>query len=133
MNNTYNYAPGAVHLDLHHNNISMSASGITDLVRSFMAEDVEPAQAEEVTPSNLPFLVVSKLQDLNLYSLQEFEGIYRKAVEGDAKTLASFLKKYRDLQVLDFKDKNKKQIFAEIEDFFGDSITYKYPNFAAYF
>lgn len=133
MNSTYNYAPGAVHLDLHHNNISMSASQLTDLVRSFMAEDVEPAQAEEVTPSNLPFLVVSKLQDLNLYSLQEFEGMYREAVEGDAKTLASFLKKYRDLQVLDFKDKNKKQIFAEIEDFFGDSITYKYPNFAAYF
>jgi hypothetical protein len=119
----------------NHKEITINGANVnvSDLVRSFMADDIEPVQAEEVTPSNLPFLVVSKLQDLNLYSLQEFEGIYRKAVEGDAKTLASFLKKYRDLQVLDFKDKNKKQIFAEIEDFFGDSITYKYPNFAAYF
>ena len=119
----------------NHKEITINGANVnvSDLVRSFMADDVEPVQAEEVTPSNLPFLVVSKLQDLNLYSLQEFEGIYRKAVEGDAKTLASFLKKYRDLQVLDFKGKNKKQIFAEIEDFFGDSITYKYPNFAAYF
>lgn len=119
----------------NHKEITINGANVnvSDLVRSFMADDVEPVQAEEVTPSDLPFLDVSKLQKLNLYSLQEFESMYRKAVDGDAKTLASFLKKYRDLQVLDFKDKNKKQIFAEIEDFFGDSITYKYPNFAAYF
>ena len=114
-------------------NIDARGRDLASVLQACEASDIEPVQAEEVTPSNLPFLVVSKLQDLNLYSLQEFEGIYRKAVEGDAKTLASFLKKYRDLQVLDFKGKNKKQIFAEIEDFFGDSITYKYPNFAAYF
>ena len=125
---------GVVNYHDNHKEITIHNTGNTsEIVRQFMADDVEPVEAEEVTPSNLPFLVVSKLQDLNLYSLQEFEGMYREAVEGDAKTLASFLKKYRDLQVLDFKGKNKKQIFAEIEDFFGDSITYKYPNFAAYF
>jgi len=125
---------GTVNYHDNHKEITINkAQNTSDLVRSFMVDDIEPVQAEEVTPSDLPFLVVSKLQELNLYSLQEFEGIYRKAVQGDAKTLASFLKKYRDLQVLDFKGKNKKQIFAEIEDFFGDSITYKYPNFAAYF
>lgn len=43
---TYNYAPGAVHLDFHHNNISMSASSITDLVRSFISD-----RAEDITPS----------------------------------------------------------------------------------
>lgn len=43
---TYNYAPGAVHLDFHHNNIAMSASQITDLVRSFLPVDIEPVQEE---------------------------------------------------------------------------------------
>ena len=123
---------GTINYHDNHKEITINnPNNTSDIVRQIMADDVEPVQ--EVTTSDLPFLVVPKLKELNLYSLEEFEGIYRKAVQGDAKTLASFLKKYRDLQVLDFKDKNKKQIFAELEDFFGDSIDYKYPNFAAYF
>lgn len=123
---------GTVNYHDNHKEITINnAKNTSDIVRQIMADDIEPVQ--EVTPSDLPFLVVPKLKELNLYSLEEFEDIYRKAVQGDAKTLASFLKKYRDLQVLDFGDKNKKQIFAELEDFFGDSIDYKYPNFAAYF
>ncbi len=114
-------------------NIDAHGKDLASVMRAIDAEDITPTEAEEVTPSDLPFLVVSKLQDLNLYSLQEFEGMYRKAVEGDAKTLASFLKKFRDLQVLDVKGKNKKQIFAELKDFFGDRIDYNYPNFAAYY
>ncbi len=46
---TYNYAPGAVHLDFHHNNIAMSASTITDLVRSFMSNRAD--DIEDITPS----------------------------------------------------------------------------------
>lgn len=46
---TYNYAPGAVHLDFHHNNISMSTSQITDLVRSFMSERTEDVEPEIVS------------------------------------------------------------------------------------
>lgn len=125
---------GVVNYHDNHKEITIHNAGNTsEIVRQFMADDIEPVQTEEITPSDLPFLVVSKLRDLNLYSLQEFEGMYRKAVEGDAKTLASFLKKFRDLQVLDVKGKNKKQIFAELKDFFGDRIDYSYPNFAAYY
>ena len=122
---TYNDNSREYHIDAR-------GKDLASIMRAINAEDIEPVQ-EETKPSGLPFLVVEKLQELNLYSLQEFEDIYRKAVEGDAKTLASFLKKYSDLKVFDFKGKNKKQVFAELEDFFGDSITYKYPNFAAYF
>lgn len=48
---TYNYAPGAVHLDFHHNNISMSTSTITDLVRSFISGQAE--NIEDITPCDL--------------------------------------------------------------------------------
>jgi len=97
-----------------------------------VCEDITPLR-EEPKHKDLPFLVASKLQELNLYSLQEFEGMYRKAVRGDAKNLASFLKKYRDLQVLDFKGYNKKQIFEELKAYFGDELDFGYPNFAAYY
>jgi hypothetical protein len=106
---------------------------IDALIRACEADDVEPVQAEEVTPSDLPFLVASKLQELNLYSLQEFEGLYRRAVQGDAKSLASFLKKYSDLQILDVKGKNKKQIFEELKAYFGEELGFGYPNFSYYY
>ena len=37
---TYNYAPGALHFDIHHNNIAVSVPQIMDLVRSFVPEDI---------------------------------------------------------------------------------------------
>ena len=54
---TYNYAPGAVHLDFHHNNISMSATQIADLVRSFISDDSseKSSDAEDVRPIDTSF------------------------------------------------------------------------------
>ena len=54
---TYNYAPGAVHLDFHHNTISMSATEIADLVRSFMSDDSseKSSDAEDVRPIDTSF------------------------------------------------------------------------------
>ena len=57
---TYNYAPGAVHLDFHHNNISMSASSITDLVRSFISD-----RAEDITPSEDSSFASDNLSDIS--------------------------------------------------------------------
>lgn len=52
---TYNYAPGALHFDIHNNNISVSASQIMDLVRSFVPEDIavdsEPTCPVTANPS----------------------------------------------------------------------------------
>ena len=113
--------------------IDARGKDISDVLRALETDDVTPVQEEPAQTTTLPFLVVEKLQELNLYSLQEFEGMYREAVKGDAKTLATFLKKYRDLQVLDFQGKDKKQIHAVLQAFFPDEITYGYPNFAAYY
>lgn len=43
----YNYAPGAVHLDIHHNNISTMPSMIRELVHSF-ASNAAPNDVAEV-------------------------------------------------------------------------------------
>ena len=55
---TYNYAPGAVHIDIHHNNISTSATQIAELFRSFTSDrqtaETEK-QAEDVTPVDTSF------------------------------------------------------------------------------
>ena len=116
--------------------ITINGAGlnVSDLVRSFMAEDVEEVKSEPAAQSSdLPFLVLEKLKELNLYTLEKFEEMYRKAVKGDAKTLAKFLKKYSELQVLDFQGKDKKQILTILQERFPEDITYGYTNFATYF
>lgn len=62
---TYNYAPGAVHLDFHHNNISMSATQIADLVRSFMSDDSseKSSDAEDVRPIDTSFFCTQQFSE----------------------------------------------------------------------
>ena len=92
---------------------------------------------EDVTPIEkhipCPFVVTEKLTDLGLYSLEQFEIMYREAAESDAKTLATFLKKYRQMGVLDFHGYSKKQIFKCIQAHFPTMRKYGYDNFVAYF
>ena len=92
-------------------------------------EDVTPL----VTHAPCLFIVPEKLTELGLYSLEQFETMFREAAESDAKTLAAFLKKYRQMGVLDFKDKDKKQIFAELRACFPTMKRYSYSNFIYYF
>ena len=97
--------------------INTSNANVSEIVRSFLAEDVEEV----------------KLKELNLYTLEEFEEKYRKAVKGGAPKLAEFLKRYKELEVFDFEDRNKKEIFEGLKTFFGDEMDFGYPNFAAYY
>lgn len=95
------------------------------------------ATVEDVTPivehAPCPFLVPDKLTDLGLYSLEQFEIMYREAAESDAKTLAAFLKRYHQMGVLDFNGKDKKQIFAILRSSFPSMKQYSYRNFIEYF
>ena len=132
----YNYASGAIHID-HHKDLNIDVKSVDDAVRlmtAFLAEDVTPVQEEKhEKPATLPFLVPAKLQELGVYTFEEFENKYREAVEGGANVLAPFLKKYRDLQVLDLGRRNKKETFEELKAFFGDQMRFGYTNFVAYF
>lgn len=130
---------GIVNINEYHDNSSeynIDARGkdLTEVLRACQTEDITPVQ--EVEPkqnTNFPFIVSAKLEELGLYSLEEFHCLYREAVGGNAKTLASFLKKYRELKVLDFEGKNKKQIFTKLQECFPDQISYDYNNFISYF
>ena len=114
--------------------INGANTNVSDLLRSFMAEDVEPIQEEKTDiKQTLPFLVIDKLTELGTYSILEFEALYHQAVKGGAPKLAKFIKHYRKLKVLDTKDLNKKETFEQLKAFFGDELNYEYPNFAAYY
>jgi regulator of replication initiation timing len=111
-------------------------------INQYAAPQEKPQQVEDITPvqevkteqkQTLPFLVPAKLQELGVYTLEEFENKYREAVEGGANVLAPFLKKYRELQVLDMGRRNKKETFEELKAFFGDQMRFGYTNFVAYF
>ena len=75
---TYNYAPGAVHLDIHHNNISTSATQIAELIHSFTSDrqtaETEK-QAEDVTPVDTSFFCT------NSFTSDIIEKNLRQAIE----------------------------------------------------
>ena len=79
-------------IDIHDNPSSTFCQG-----QHFPIKTTDIATVEDVTPIEkhvpCPFLVPDKLTDLGLYSLEQFETMFREAAESDAKTLAAFLKK----------------------------------------
>lgn len=117
--------------------INGNPSNTAEIINSFFhdrqPEDIQPEEVTQQEQNNLPFLVPKKLEELNLYTLEQFADMYRKAAESDAKTFAMFLKKYRDLKVLDFQGYNKKEIFAAMRNFFPTMRQYSYDNFVAYY
>ena len=108
---------------------------IASVIRACNAEDVTPVQEVKKahTKSALPFLVLDKLTELGTYTEEEFDGLYHDAVKGGAPKLAKFIKHYKELEVFDTKDLNKKETFEELKAFFGDELNFGYPNFAAYY
>ena len=125
-----NYYAGD-HIDIHNNqsvNIYEGQQPPTSSSNTCV-EDVTPIEPHEPCP----FLVPEKLTELGLYTLDQFETMFRKAAEDDAKTLAAFLKKFRKLGVLDLHGYSKKQIFNRIKVYFPSMRRYGYDNFVAYF
>lgn len=131
--NYYNF--GTINNDnSRHVTIDARGANVADIIRAALAEDVEPVQEEKpAKQSSLPFLNLEKFKELNLYSLEEFEDKYRKAVKGGAPQLAKFLKQYKELDVLNLKDYNKRETYDELKEFFGEDLDFGYPNFAAYY
>ena len=122
------------YIDVHDN---PSVSFYQGQGQHFQKTTTRRATVEDVTSivahEPCPFLVPERLTELGLYSLEQFESMFREAAENDAKTLAAFLKKYKQLGVLDFKGMDKKQIFARLRAYFPTMRQYSYRNFIAYF
>ena len=118
-------------IDIHDNPFSTFCQGkrLPNIDSNACVEEVTPIESH----APCPFLVPEKLTELGLYTLEKFETMFREAAESDAKTLAAFLKKYKQLGVLDFKGMDKKQIFARLQAYFPTMRQYSYRNFIAYF
>ena len=126
-----NYYAGD-HIDIHDNtsvNFYQGENTKETSTHETCVEDVVPI----VEQAPCPFLVTEKLTELGLYTPEQFENMFREAAESDAKTLAAFLKKYRQMGVLDFHGYSKKQIFKCIRAHFPTMRKYGYDNFVAYF
>ena len=126
-----NYYAGD-HIDIHDNtsvNLYQGEHSKETTAHETCVEDVVPI----VEQAPCPFLVTEKLTEIGLYTPEQFENMFREAAESDAKTLAAFLKKYRQMGVLDFKGMDKKQIFAKLQEYFPTMRRYSYSNFIYYF
>ena len=124
-----------------HGNVGQQISRVENMVVRFdkdmnmQISHVENQQQPQATEQNTdcPFLVPEQLQALGTYNMQEFEQMYHHAAQTNAKVLAEFLKKYRDLKVLNLKSLNKKQIYAAIKAAFPGEVKFGYRNFATFF
>ena len=120
------------HIDIHDNtsvNFYQGENTKETSTHETCVEDVVPI----VEQAPCPFLVTEKLAEIGLYTPEQFENMFREAAESDAKTLAAFLKKYRQMGVLDFKGMDKKQIFVKLQESFPTMRRYSYSNFIYYF
>lgn len=127
-NNQFNQFNAPVYNNCTFNNQSYTTNNY-NAPTQLQQDKPEPAEEQQ----DCPFLVADKLQELNLYTYEEFVQMYRKAAQTNAKELAGFLKKYRDLKVLNLKNLNKKQIYNELKAAFTDDMKFGYPTFAVYF
>ena len=139
---TYNYAPGAVHLDFHHNNISMSASAITDLVRSFIsdrAEDITPSEdspsvtSETIVPpggkefdsdisNSIIFTKKARQEHKEPYIIQALQ----KSVQGRKDKTRAFVQELHDWQKQAYVDAhyNARVMYDELEKLMPISFGY---------
>ena len=129
---TYNYAPGAGHLDFHHNNISMSAYTITDLVRSFIsdrAEDITPSEDSSFASDNLSdisnsiiFTKKAKLEHKEPYIIQALQ----KSVLGRKDKTRAFVQELHDWQNQAYVDAhyNARVMYDELEKLMPISFGY---------
>lgn len=132
---------GIVNINEYHDNsreyhIDARGKDISSVMRALEAEEVAPIVQEEkssIKNTTLPFLVPEKLAALGTYSEEEFDTMYHDAVKGGAPKLAKFIKHYRELEVFNTKDYNKKETFEELKAYFGDELSFGYPNFAVYY
>ena len=141
---------GTIHGNNYDNHREMTVNvpagtNVSDLVRAFFGKDnAEDIQAEECTDAKnatvhrepnqqLPFFVLDKLEELGLYTYEQFATMYREAVEGDAHTLADFLHKYEKLGIFDFRGYEKKEIHETLMKYFPNMRAYSYTNFIYYF
>ncbi len=124
---TYNYAPGAVHLDFHHNNISMSASQITDLVRSFIsdrAEDIVDITPSEQTGSVDSFIFTRKAK--MEHKEPDIIKALQKAVLGRKDKTRAFVQELHEWQNQAYVDAhyNARVMYDELEKLMPISFGY---------
>lgn len=105
--------------------------GIQIVNNGSVADENASVQQSDQPRSYCEYINREKLQEFNIYTLDEFEAMFAKATKGTAPELAAFLKKYRELKVLDFGKHDKKQIFENLRAHFKEMRQYEYPNFAA--
>ena len=95
---TYNYAPGAVHLDIRHSNINMSASSLAELVRSVRSNATNEnttRDAEDITPVDTSFFCTTR------FTSDIIEKNLRQAIES-ASSKADACRRVMDLEPLGY-------------------------------
>lgn len=74
--------------------------GIQIVNNGSVADENASVQQSDQPRSYCEYINREKLQEFNIYTIDEFEAMFAKATKGTAPELAAFLKKYRELKGL---------------------------------
>ena len=99
-----------------------------------VCEDVTPVQDNKPAPAQLcPYIQVDKLNEIGVYTPEQFNELMAKEAKQSAPKFAEFLHKHQKTGYLHFGKDNKQQVFDTLRTFYPTMKGYKYNNFALYF
>lgn len=120
--------------------INTSSANVAEVVRAFMNGNAEDVQAEEVTTEQeqtadglCPYIQVDKLNEMGVYTPEQFNQLLSEKTQLPAPDLAEFLHKHKKSGYLNYGKHSKRQVYDTLHAYFPKMRQYSYPNFCLYF
>ena len=103
-----------------------------------LTENTQPTtrltkQAEKVDYHFCPYIQTDRLQEVGVYTPEQFNQLISQEAEKTAPQFAKFLRKHEKSGYLNFGGHNKQQIFDTLHAYYPNMKGYKYNNFSLYF
>lgn len=118
-------------------NIHTTGNNIADIIRQCEAEDIQAEEIatkqEQPTKGLCPYIQVDRLNEMGVYTPEQFNQLLSEKTQMPAPDLAAFLRKHEKSGYLNYGTHNKRQVFDTLHAYYPDMKKYTYPNFCLYF
>ncbi len=102
-------------------------------VAEFVANHACAPQPEQPTEALCPYIQVDKLNEIGVYTPEQFNQLLNEKTELPAPELAAFLHKHEKSGYLNYGKHSKRQVFNTLHAYYPNMKKYSYPNFCLYF
>ena len=109
----------------------LSMSQTFDKVAQMLQEYLN--KPSDAPADRCPYIQVDKLQEIGVYTFEQFNNLMSKEAEKPAPKFAKFLHLHMKSGYLNFGDDNKRHVFNTLRIYYPNMKGYTYGNFALYF